>query len=89
VAQTTLGTAYLVGTIVPENRTEGIKWLRKAAEQGYAVAQFQLGRQYDAGDFIPRDREEAIKWIRKAAEQGFERAVERLREIEERLGESQ
>ncbi len=51
-----------------------MKWFRKAAEQGLAIAQFNLGVMYDEGRGAPQDYAEAVKWYRKAAEQGDARA---------------
>ena len=47
-----------------------MKWYRKAAEQGHAVAQSNLGFMYASGDGVPKDETEAVKWYRKSAEQG-------------------
>jgi TPR repeat protein len=47
-----------------------MKWLRKAAEQGYAKAQWSLGSRYELGQGVPRDAMEMVRWYRKAAEQG-------------------
>ena len=44
--------------------------LRKAAEQGDAVAQNNLGLAYVNGQNVPQNYAEAVKWFRKAAEQG-------------------
>ena len=49
---------------------EAMKWYRKAAEIGDAMAQFMLGAMYDSGQGTPENREEAIKWYRLAARQG-------------------
>ena len=38
-AQFNLGVAYDDGYSVPENDVEAVKWYRKAAEQGHAIAQ--------------------------------------------------
>ena len=46
---------------------EGVKWLRRAAEQGVAEAQKDLGEILHAD---LRTREEGLKWLRRAAEQG-------------------
>ncbi len=47
-----------------------MKWWRKAAWQGNAIAQFNLGWCYDKGNGVAKDATEAVKWYRKAAEQG-------------------
>ena len=51
--------------------TESVKWLKKAAERGYADAQQELGERYSMGvEGVTQDYTEALKWYRKAAEQG-------------------
>ena len=48
---------------------EAIKWYRKAAQQGYAIAQDNLGWM-SKWQRCPQDDVEAVKWYRKAAEGG-------------------
>ena len=55
---------------MPEDDAAAVKWYRKAAEQGYAMAQFNLGAMYAKGEGVPEDDAAAVKWYRKAAEQG-------------------
>ena len=69
-----MGVVYADGRGVPEDDVEAVKWFRKAAEQGYAVAQTMLGLMYYRGDGVPKDDAEAVKWFRKAAEQGYAKA---------------
>ena len=45
--------------------------VRRAAEQGSAVAQGRLGYMYYHGRGAPQNFTEALKWYRLAAEQGF------------------
>jgi hypothetical protein len=59
---------------VSKDRAEAAKWIRKAAELGYADAQLDLGSLYQNGDGVPKDQVEAAKWYRKAAEQGYANA---------------
>ncbi|CDF05801.1 stress protein [Megasphaera elsdenii CAG:570] len=47
-----------------------MKWFRKAADQGNAVAQNNLGYCYRNGEGVEQDYAEAVKWGRKAADQG-------------------
>jgi TPR repeat protein len=56
---------------VPKDDTQAAFWLRKAAEQGLAVAQGALGNLYENGRGVPQDYAQAILWYRKAAEQGY------------------
>ncbi len=44
--------------------------LKKAAEQGNAIAQFKLGIAYEFGNGVVEDKLEAVKWYQKSAEQG-------------------
>jgi len=55
-----------------EDIKEGIKWHRRAAEQGHAEAQYELGKILTTfhSDKIDKEEGEGIKWYRKAAEQG-------------------
>src|SRR5712691_12852330 len=41
-AQTQLGAWYVEGKEIPKNAVEGVKWLRRAAEQGDSNAQYDL-----------------------------------------------
>jgi TPR repeat protein len=57
------------------------KWLRKAAEQGYAQAQCALGKRYASGRGVRASFEEAEKWLRRAAEQGLVNDLNQLLEF--------
>jgi TPR repeat protein len=60
--------------VVLKDLAEAVKWYRKSANQGLAVAQYNLGDCYLLGDGVAKDSAEAIKWYSKAAEQGDELA---------------
>jgi hypothetical protein len=62
---------YENGTGVSKNQSEALKWVQKAAEQGYATSQVRLGNMYRFGTGVPKNSIEAVKWFRKAAEQGL------------------
>lgn len=55
---------------VPKNEAEGVKWLRKSAEQGNADGEFWLGAAYYSGTGIAKDTTEALRWYRKAGDKG-------------------
>jgi uncharacterized protein len=59
---------------------EGLDWLLKSAEQGYANAEYSLGHQYYDGTFIAQDKEKGLIWLRKAAAHGNEDAKKFLQE---------
>jgi hypothetical protein len=60
----------MMGIGAARNQAEGIRWLRKAADQGDVRAQMQLGSSYARGDGIDKDLSQAEKWLRRAADQG-------------------
>jgi TPR repeat protein len=62
---------YARGWGVARDQAEAVKWVRKAADQGYPMAQFSLANCYDNGNGVTKDPVEAAKWMRKAADQGF------------------
>lgn len=49
---------------------EAVKWFRKSAGQGNALAQNWLGEMYSYGLGVSRNDAEAAEWYRKSAEQG-------------------
>ena len=61
---------YAGGRGVPQDDTEAVKWLRKAAEQGDADAQFGLGLMYAGGRGVPKDDVQAYAWYNIASAQG-------------------
>jgi hypothetical protein len=77
-AQTALGLNYREGLGVPKDVAEGVRWIRRAAEQGEKHAQFELGRYYILADGVPEEYVQAHKWLNLASAQGFERSKELL-----------
>ena len=69
-AQTNIGVAYLQGNDIAKNGVEAEKWIRKAADCGYAHAQRNLGVMYASGDGVAKDSTQAMNWYRLAADQG-------------------
>lgn len=49
-----------------KNYSEAVKWYRKAAEQGYAIAQITLASCYKKGQGVTQNHSEAVKWYRTA-----------------------
>lgn len=72
---------YYYGQRVKQNTTEGVMWLRKAAEQGNTAAQYNLGMLYEDGSGVKKDLQEALKWYGKAAEQGEPDAMKKVRSL--------
>jgi len=69
-AQYRIGRMYEFGNGYPQDKTQGIAWIRKAAAQGHADAEQELGVVYATGDGVKQDNVQAVAWFRKAAEQG-------------------
>jgi TPR repeat protein len=69
-AQFDLGLMYAKGIGVPKDSAEAVRWLHKAADQGYVVGQVGLGMAYANSDGVPKNSAEAVEWYRKAPEHG-------------------
>jgi hypothetical protein len=54
---------------VPDKKA-GIRWIRRAAESGYAPAEASLGTAYANGDVIQKDIGQAKMWADRSAAQG-------------------
>ncbi len=48
-----------------------MRWIKRAADQGYAPAQYNLGLLYFRNRGVIGDDAEAATWYRRAAEQGY------------------
>jgi TPR repeat protein/uncharacterized RDD family membrane protein YckC len=70
VAARKLGLLYLKGQGVPQDLTQALNWLQRAANQGDAVAQYTLGNMYLNAQGISQDYSHAFSWYQKAANQG-------------------
>jgi len=69
-SQCTIAVCFENGLLgVKTNQDDAVKWFRKAAENGNALAQSNLGLCYFNGTGVKTDFVEAIKWLRKASQQ--------------------
>jgi TPR repeat protein len=84
VAQTALASCYDLGMHVKPDGKESIRWITRAANQGYVPAEYELGRIYLYGRGIPVDYAQALIWERRAAEKGDPRAQRDLAFMYER-----
>ena len=70
-----LGLNYLDGDDgFDKNLPEGVRYIRMAAERGYAKAQNQLGVMYEKGEGVPQDMKKSFDLTMQAAVQGLARA---------------
>ena len=60
-AQHKLAICYIEGQGVPTNKTEAVRWLRKAADQNHLQAQFDLDLMYYTGWGVRSNKEPAVK----------------------------
>lgn len=71
-AQLALGVAYYEGSAgLEQSYPEALKWFRKAAAQGHAVAIYNIYISYLKGNGVEKDPVEEHKWALKAAEKGY------------------
>ena len=82
LAQHILGYMYCFGWGVNKDDAEGMKWIRKAAEQGRALAQYSLGSMYENGYGVKQDYQTAYMWYFLAGLSGHSYANDKLRELE-------
>lgn len=69
-SQCNYGVTLILGSMgATKDAVEGVKWIRKSAEQNYAPGQTRLGICYENGYGVETNATEAVKWFCKAAEQ--------------------
>jgi len=83
-AQTTLGLLLFQNG----NQPEGIKWLRKAAEQGDPRALLVYGTALYNGDGVTQDRLLGYAYVSRAAAQGLVPAQQTLSELDQLMSAS-
>jgi TPR repeat protein len=83
-AQAALASCYDLGMHVKPDGKESIRWITRAANQGYVPAEYELGRIYLYGRGINIDYPQALVWESKAAEKGDPRAQRDLAFMYER-----
>lgn len=79
-----LATMYRKGEGVSKNFGEAIKWFQKSAETGDSDAMCALGHMYKKGEGISQDFGKAMEWYQKAAKAGNNRAIEILKEKQQK-----
>ena len=72
-AQASAAWGYREGYGTAVDHVEAVKWVQKAAKQGYARAQCNLGDMYKFGRGVKQSDEKVLEWYLKAAEQGLAR----------------
>ena len=67
ISEAVWGRCYGFGEGVAKDEVEAVKWFRKAADQGYALAQWFLGEYYAEGKGVAKDEVEAYALYNIAA----------------------
>ena len=68
-AQLDVGLLYLRGTAVSQSDTEGVNWVKQAAQSGLAAAQRTYGLMLRDGAGANRNPAQGREWLEKAAHQ--------------------
>ena len=84
-----LGTNYFFARGVEEDKAKGVELWEKGAEKNNPCSLFLLGECYLTGDFVPQNIDKAIEYYALSAKHGYQRAVERLIEVYDQLGNQQ
>mgnify|MGYP003678962787 CR=1 FL=1 len=66
---------YDKGQGVIQDYKQAVKWYRKAAEQGNAIAQFNLAFMYDKGEGVTQSSNNSYIWNAIAAANGHKGAI--------------
>lgn len=77
-AQYALGSLYINGVGVPENKEKAFNYIQKAAKQHHLNAQYQLALCYESGYGVAKNENLAVKYCRILAEKRFAPAIEWL-----------
>jgi hypothetical protein len=80
---------YYSGTGVTLDYSEAAKWVRRAAEQGYARAQIDLGYLYEQGRGVPLDYVNAYTYYKLAVMGGDKRGRQRMTRLSRRMTQAQ
>jgi hypothetical protein len=86
-SQTILGAMYFYGGAhasrdsISQDKPEGVKWFRRAADQGDDEAQGQLSSIYFGGDGVPQNYVEALKWLTLQASRNKDKEDDTLRQM--------
>ena len=71
---------YANGTGVEKDDAEAVRWYRKAADKGEALAMSNLGRMYDQGSGVAKDPRQAAEWVFKAVKAGNDFSIKQMNE---------
>lgn len=70
-AQARVAAAYIAGTTVKKDVSQGVDWYLKSAAQGYAPAAYELAQLYLSGEEIERNIPSGILYLNLAASKDY------------------
>ena len=79
--QLQLGTFYFDGVSGEPDVENGLRWIRRAANQGYSEAQLRLASILIEGGKVPKDPVHAYMWLHRASMMGTEQAGDGLKTL--------
>ena len=88
-SQLKLAKILLKGREVPKDETEGLAWLRLAADHGLPDAQFEMGEYLATSTNNPSDYVTAYMWYAIARRNGYKHADKGVRELAAKLSPEQ
>ena len=56
---------------IPQSNSDALLWVRRSADQGFALAEYVMGVMLEQGRAIPVDVKGAVDWYTRAANQGL------------------
>ena len=70
-AQFELGLRMITGEGIKKDEAEGVKWVRRAAEQDHLRAMHVMGSLFEEGVGVSQDLAKSVEWYQKSADLGF------------------
>jgi hypothetical protein len=70
-SQNAIGSFYLNGLFVKEDKKKSFNWFMKSAKKGYPQAQFNISYFYFFEEYFGIDEDLGFDWLLKSANQGF------------------
>ncbi len=88
-AQYELGWRHALGSALPLDDEEAVRWLITAADNGHKLAQNNLGARYVSGEGVPRDLVQAWRCFYLAEQQGDRKAGKNRWAIQQEMSAGQ
>ena len=80
-SQADLGSDYMMGQGVPQDKKKAVEWWKKAVEQGEYRAMLWLGTAYERGEGVAKDDWKALELFQSSDDAGGEPASQKLNSL--------